>query len=41
MASLKEGAVVRVKEGVQCPGYEEIDIGGWQGRVEQGSKTEE
>jgi len=40
MSSLEKGDGVRGKESVQGPDHEEIDIGGWRGRVEQLSETE-
>jgi len=33
MKNLKIGDKVKVKSGVMCPDTEELDIGGWQGKI--------
>ncbi|NQE53216.1 hypothetical protein C5S29_06450 [ANME-1 cluster archaeon GoMg3.2] len=33
--SLKIGDSVKVKEGMPCPDFEDLCIGGWQGRVSE------
>lgn len=33
MSDLKVGDEVKVKEGVMCPDFEDLDIGGWQGEI--------